>query len=164
MTGGSPNEDGGAIATNNTELADHLRKMRNHYKDDWGRGYGYNSRLDNVWAAVLNVKLKYLKESLETRKVYSHVYDVCLRGFPKPKQRDVYQDYVLVCPDRDGLYNFLANQGIQTMKNEYPFPANLRKGPIASTYEAHSLRIPCTPEHTKEEIWAVIAAINSYGR
>lgn len=154
--------DGGAIATNSKSLAEHLRKMRNHYKGDWGAGYGYNSRLDNLQAALLNVKLKYLPENLARRRKIARRYDKELVGVGKPVEREIYQDYVITTPKRDDLHRFLEEKGIETMKNEYPFPSDLTKGAMTRSYEAYSLRIPCTPEHTDEEIGRVIEAINSY--
>lgn len=155
--------DGGAIATNDPNLYLYLKQMRNHFKDNWREGFGFNSRLDNIQAAVLNVKLKYLPQYLYKRKRIATRYDkeLVIGGLPLP--RDVYQDYVITLPDhveRDNLYTYLADKGIQTMKNEYPFP--IEKGPMAEAYEMSSLRIPCTPEHEDWEIDAVVEAINSY--
>lgn len=155
--------DGGAIATNDMELAERLRKMRNHYKGAWGEGYGYNSRLDNLQAAVLNVKIKYLYENLARRRQIAERYDRELQGVGKPPKRDVYQDYVISVPKRDELQDFLKEKGIETVANEYPFPDDLTKGSLTRSYEAYSLRIPCTPEHTDEEVERVIEAINEYG-
>lgn len=156
--------DGGAIATDNTELADHLRKMRNHYKDDWGRGYGYNSRLDNIQAAVLNVKLKYLPSYIQRRKEVAQMYDRGLLGVGVVPVRDVYQDYVVTHPEAEKLQSFLEEKGVQAMRNQYPFPDDLQKRPVATSYEANSLRLPCTPEHLDSEIEYVIKAVNSYGK
>lgn len=152
--------DGGAIATNNEQLAIKLRKMRNHYKDAWEEGYGFNSRLDNVQAAILNVKLKHLPEYLARRKEIAMKYHY---GLPKeiiPPKRDVYQDYIVNVLLPIPLQSFLAERGIQTMLNEYPFP--ISKPQKATTYEHTTLRLPCTPYHTDNEIDQVIAAINEF--
>lgn len=154
--------DGGAVATNSPHLADHLRKMRNHYKDDWGAGYGYNSRLDNLQAAVLNVKLKYLAGAIAKRKHFAQMYDKGLTGVGLPEEREVYQDYIVVTPEAEGLIAHLAENGVQAMANEYPFPDGLKKKPLTAEYERNTVRLPCTPEHTEEEIQAVIKAVNSY--
>lgn len=155
--------DGGAVATNDPQMYEYLRKLRNHFKDDWRAGYGYNSRLDNIQAAVLNVKLKHLPSYLFRRKAIALKYDKGLVGVGLPPVRDIYQDYVITLPNpetRDRIHGYLADNGIQTMKNEYPFP--IEKGLMAEAYEMCSLRIPCTPEHTDEEIEYVIETINSY--
>lgn len=154
--------DGGAIATNNEHYAGHLRKMRNHYKDDWAAGFGFNSRLDNLQAAVLNIKLKYLPESLFKRKQYALMYDRGLTNVGLPEERMVYQDYVIVHPQAYKLGKHLASHGVQAMENRYQFPGGIHKGPLAKDYEANSLRLPCTPEHTEEEIQYVIDVVNSY--
>lgn len=155
--------DGGAITTNDQILYEELKIMRNHYKGDW-KQYGYNSRLDNLQAAVLNVKLDYLAENIERRKEIACRYDRELKGCELPEPREVYQDYVLIHQDRDGLYDFLSERGIECMKNEYPFPAELTKGPKARLYEATSLRIPCNAELRDEEVDYVVETINAYGR
>ncbi|MEQ1846343.1 MAG: DegT/DnrJ/EryC1/StrS family aminotransferase, partial [Nitrospira sp.] len=153
--------DGGAIATNDESLYEELKIMRNHYKGDW-KPYGYNSRLDNLQAAVLNVKLKYLPADLLRRKQIALMYDRDLIGVGLPKVRDVYQDYIISYEDRDGLKNWLTSQGIETMENGYPFPAGLYKGKRAEKYESESLRIPCNPDLTDEEVNYVIEKINEY--
>lgn len=155
--------DGGAIATNDRGIYEHLKIMRNHYKGDWGP-VGYNSRLDNVWAAVLNIKLKYLPEEIAKRKMIALRYDAELKGVGLPTVRPVYQDYIIEHPDRDGLKNHLAKLGVETMENGYPFPYGLHKGPATMQYEATSLRIPCHPDLTDEEVTHVIESINSYAR
>lgn len=154
--------DGGAIATDNTHLAAHLLKMRNHYKGDWKAGYGYNSRLDNVQAAILNVKLRYLNDDLKRRKQIATMYDNNLFGVGIPEVREVYQDYIIVFPNVLGLHEHLEKNGVETAFNHYPFPGDLEKGSLAKGYEYNSLRIPCSPEHTDEEIHYVIEKINEY--
>lgn len=158
--------DGGAIATNNDDFAKHLKKLRNHYKGDWGYGYGFNSRLDNLQAAILLVKMKYLPESIYRRKQIAMRYDRELVGVGLPKERMVYQDYIIVCRDfdhRDKLLKHLNENGIGATPNEYPFPGDIQKGLGAQAYEMCSIRLPATTEHTEEEVGAVIAAVNSYG-
>lgn len=153
--------DGGAITTNDQILYEELKIMRNHYKGDW-KLYGYNSRLDNLQAGVLNVKIDYLADNMERRRAIARRYDRELKGCMLPEPREIYQDYVLTHPERDQLYEFLRERGIETMKNEYPFPADLVKGPKARLYEATSLRIPCNAELEDFEVEYIINCINSY--
>lgn len=156
--------DGGAIATNSEELYEKLKKLRNHCKGDWGE-YGYNSRLDNLQAAVLNVKIKYLPEVIKRRKKIATMYDVGLHlSYVRPTIREVYQDYIIECPNRDGLKQYLAYCEIETMENGYPFPADLPKGPMTVSYESRTLRLPCNENLTDEEIEYVIEKINEYAR
>lgn len=156
--------DGGAIATNDKQLADRLRKMRNHYKGDWDEDFGFNSRLDNLQAAILNVKLQYLLDSLNRRRAIAERYNKELKGVGLPSPRRIYQDYVITTPEPELLIAHLKREGVDAMENTYPFPEGYVKGYTAQIYEAGSLRIPCTPEHTDEEITRVIEAVNSYGK
>lgn len=162
--------DAGAITTNDDELAEELRNLRNHYKKDYSK-WGINSRMDNLQATILNVKFKYLKETLKRRKACAKKY---LRNFlpleyagklvlPLKFEQPwrVWQDFVLDCGDRrDDLYEFLKGKGIETMKNEYPFP--IPKCPKSLAYESRTLRLPCN-EHLKlREIAYVIDAVKEF--
>jgi dTDP-4-amino-4,6-dideoxygalactose transaminase len=156
--------DGGAIATNDKQIYDHLKIMRNHYKGDWGP-YGYNSRLDNLQAAVLNIKLKYLPEAIKRRKEIAVKYDEGLAtlAIGRPVTRETYQDYIIVLEtpeDVENLSRHLSLKGIETMRNGYPYPGELTKGPKTERYEACSLRLPCHPDLTDEQVQYVIDAIN----
>jgi dTDP-4-amino-4,6-dideoxygalactose transaminase len=151
--------DGGALTTNDEQVYNYVKEARNHFKTDYSE-WGINSRLDNVQAAILNVKLKYLPIYLETRKQWAERYDKGLKGVGLPKVRDVYQDYIIQTPKRDELYDFLKERGIETMKNEYPMP--IGKLPRAQKFESEGLRLPVCPENTAEEIDYVIETINTF--
>lgn len=154
--------DAGAVVTNDAALADELRSMRNHYKDDWAP-FGFNSRLDNLQAAVLNIKIKHLPAEIARRKEIAEMYDAALQGVVElPGIRDLYQDYIIATDKRDELYEYLKKRGIETMKNGYPFPAALKKGPLTQKYEARSLRLPCNPELTDPEVEHVIMTIRAF--
>lgn len=152
--------DGGAIATNDDKFAAKLRLLRNHSKDDWS-GYGYNSRLDNVQAAVLNVKLKYLPEALKKRKEIADKYN----AITKQPARDIYQDYIIECKtdnERYALWEFLNDRGIEAVRNQYPFPEQSPKGILASGYESRTLRIPCNETMTDEEVQYVVDKLKEF--
>lgn len=153
--------DGGAIATNTKTLYEELKIMRNHYKGHWGK-YGYNSRLDNLQAAVLNVRMKYLPGYIERRKEIATLYDYGLGGVGKPGIREVYQDYIITHPKRNGLYEYLEARGIETIKNEYLFPKDLVKGPKTLKYESESLRLPCNPDLTTLQVEYIIENVNEF--
>lgn len=157
--------DGGAIATNDKALYEKLKIMRNHFKGDWGP-MGYNSRLDNLQAAVLNVKIKYLPEAIAMRKQIAEYYDKELAAVVTiPKVRQVYQDYIITLKspeERKDLAHFLFENGIETLDNGYPFPIETPKQPLAEAYEQQSLRIPCNPDLTFEETAYVAKKINDY--
>lgn len=157
--------DGGGIATNDEALYKKLKDIRNHCKDDW-TGYGWNSRLDNLQAAVLNVKIKHLPDSLKRRKEIATIYDTDLpERIARPIERDTYQDYIVTFKteeERDDVYDHLKENGIETMKNGYPFPSANPKGSKTLDYEARSLRLPCNEVLTDEEVQSVIKEIHVF--
>lgn len=153
--------DAGGIATNDRALYEKLKIMRNHFKGDWGP-VGYNSRLDNLQAAILNIKLKYLSKELSIRREFVKMYDEGLLFVKKPVARLVYQDYIIATDDRDGLFDYLKSVGIETMKNGYPFPDIVQKLPLTVAYEDSSLRLPCNGELSYDDIDYIIKHINKY--
>lgn len=153
--------DGGAIAVNDGGLYEELLVMRNHYKGRWDK-YGFNSRLDNLQASVLNVKLQYLPDYIRRRKEIADEYGRRLRGVGLDTERGVYQDYIITTPSPAALQSFLAERGVETMLNGYPFPAQLTKGPMTNIYESTSLRLPCYPELENEQLDYVITQINDF--
>lgn len=153
--------DGGAVATDNPIIADYLRRARNHFKGERGP-VGLNSRLDNLQAAVLNVKLKYLPEHIFARKQIAQMYDTGLVNVELPKKRQIYQDYIIYHERADDLYEYLKAYGVETMKNGYPFADGVEKGPKTVEFEAHSLRLPCNPDLSKSEVQYVIDTLNAF--
>lgn len=153
--------DAGAVALNDPDKADWLRRARNHFKGENGP-VGLNSRMDNIQAAVLNVKMKYLGEYIKRRKEIARMYDAGLLKVVLPSPREVYQDYIIEHPDVPGLMQHLADHGIETMANGYPFAEGVKKGMKTIAYEANSLRIPCNPDLTDEQVKFVIKKINDY--
>lgn len=156
--------DGGGIATNSEEMYLKLKQLRNHDKGAWAE-VAYNSRLDNIQAAVLNVKIKYLPDAIKRRKEIAQMYDTGITHVlvKKPSIRDVYQDYIIESSVVIDLQTYLWNAGIETMFNGYPFPAMYPKKQKAREYEHRSLRLPCNENLTNEEVQFVIDTINGYG-
>ncbi len=120
--------DGGAIVTNNDELAAFARLYANHGRmDKYNHAIeGINSRLDGIQAAVLNVKLKYLDKWNNQRKKIAALYDEGLpQGISTPKttpaSEHVYHLYVVQVPNREKLQALLAEKGIDTGIH-YPMP------------------------------------------
>lgn len=170
--------DAGGLTTNNKEVYEYVREARNHFKND-NSGFGINSRMDNLQAAILNVKFKYLPSFLARREEIAQKYKA-LEGVELPNYQEgrVWQDYIIRLPARydmsedkyepdnyrrDKLYEFLKENGIETMKNEYPWTPEFSKPPLAAKYEAETLRIPCNPDLTSEEVDFVIEKINAFG-
>lgn len=160
--------DAGALTTNSDEIADEVRELRNHYKKDYSK-WGINSRMDNLQACILNVKFKYLPITLAKRKAVAERYlkelasleDDYKFELPKTQEGRVWQDFCIDAGDkRDALYDFLKAAGIETMKNEYPFP--ILKGPKALIYEHSTLRIPCNEHLMLKEVKYVIEKIKEF--
>ncbi len=136
--------DGGAIFTNDDELAKMLRGMANHgmfvrYYHDY---VGVNSRLDSIQAAILKIKLQKLDEYAAARNFAASYYDKAFAGNPKlrtparfPKSTHVFHQYTIVSDnvDRAALIDFLAKRDIPAMIY-YPVPLHMQKAYQDSRY------------------------------
>jgi dTDP-4-amino-4,6-dideoxygalactose transaminase len=119
--------DGGALVTNDDNLAERVALLRDHGRNEEGEvvAWGTNSRLDNIQAAILNIKLKTFKKDMERRREIATMYDKALREIddlilpPAPdadeKHYDVYQNYEIESGHRDELKSFLAKCGVGTI-------------------------------------------------
>lgn len=119
--------DGGCVVTNSDETNDRLRQMRDHGRDANGEvvGWGLNSRLDNLQAAILRWKLKHYDEYITHRRDLAQIYHAELDGLtglklpPCPENSgdhfDIYQNYEISCDGREELRSYLKAQGIGTM-------------------------------------------------
>lgn len=138
--------DGGAIFTNNDELAKKMRVIANHGMDV--RYYhdvvGVNSRLDSIQAAVLDVKLKYLDDYIKARRHAADYYDKAFAGNPKitiparsPESTHVFHQYTVKLNgiDRNDLQKVLAQKGIPAMIY-YPVPLHLQKAYKTDRYKS----------------------------
>ena len=155
--------DAGAVTTNDEAMHKELKDMREHYKYNPGK-YGFNSRLDEIQAAILNVKMKYLPDILKRRQEIADLYDAGLKGVTLPTKREgrVYQDYIIRTDKREELAAFLKEQGIETLKNDYHFPDDCPK-PLDTVFlEAETLRLPCNDVLEDDEIKYVIEKVNEF--
>lgn len=129
--------DGGAIFTNDDELAVKLKMTANHgqSKQYYHDVVGCNSRLDSIQAAILDIKLRYLDEYCDARRKVADYYDNAFAGNPKIKtpfraaySRHVFHQYTLILEgvDRNGLKQFLADNNIPAMIY-YPVPGHKQK-------------------------------------
>jgi UDP-2-acetamido-2-deoxy-ribo-hexuluronate aminotransferase len=137
--------DGGAIFTNDDELAKQLRVVVNHgmtvrYYHDY---VGVNSRLDSIQAAVLKVKLKYLDEYCSKRSAAAAFYSKAFANNPKLRtpvhfehSTHVYHQYTLVLDgvDRDGLIAHMNSMGVPVMIY-YPVPLHMQKAYLDPRYK-----------------------------
>lgn len=123
--------DGGAVITRDAGLADKLRKLRNYGQTSRyvHQSRGINSRLDELQAAILRVKLKYLDAHNQTRRELAAIYDSRLRAVVTPRTapdiRHVYHLYVIGDGRRDQLMTELKARGIGTLIH-YPIPIHLQ--------------------------------------
>ncbi len=119
--------DGGALVTDDDEMARKVRLMRDHGRDEKGAYglWGVNSRLDNLQAAILNVRLKTYDQAVQRRRFLAGLYDKNLNGISQlvlppapgsdPDRFDIFQNYEIEAENRDGLKTFLEQNGIRTL-------------------------------------------------
>ena len=172
--------EGGAVTTNDPELAKRVRLLR-----DWGaeRKYhhdlkGFNYRLEGVQGAVLGVKMKYIEGWTESRRRHAARYDKLLQGTsygrpaPEGDTRHVYHVYALRHAKRDLLQKHLEARAVQTGIH-YPIPVHLQKCfaelghkpgdfPNAERIALETLSIPMFPEMTEPQQDEVVAALREW--
>ena len=174
--------DGGAVATNDAELAERVRQLGHHGERSRYEHIrvGFNSRLDALQAAILSVKLKSLDAWIEARRVRACVYEELLGplgvGVPRSThERDhVYNYYVIRVPDggRDALAAHLAEGGIETAVY-YPTPLHLQPAyrhlgygpgdfPVAEAATREVLTLPVAPEIPIEAVREVAETIAAF--
>ena len=175
------NGDGGAVTTNDKDLATILRQMRNigqieKYKHDI---IGYNSRLDTIHAAVLSLKLKKLDAWNNKRRKAALWYKsflsktpVVLPIEPTSTRNGNFHLFVIRTPKRDSLLEFLKNRGVG-VGIHYPIPIHLQKSlsslgykkgdfPITEKYANEMLSLPIYPEITREQVRFVCKQIKEF--
>ncbi len=171
--------DAGMIVTDNEDLAKKLRMLRDYGKSERNSAklHGYNSRLDDIQAAILSVKLKYLDMWNNERRKIAFIYDILLKNnFKIPienkNNKHVYHLYVIKTDKRDELQNFLKNKGIGSVIH-YPIPIHLQPAyeylgykegdfPKAEQYASEILSLPIFPELENEEIQEVVKVIKEF--
>ena len=172
--------DGGAVATNHKGLAAEIRKLRNHGSMKRSHhSIGYNSRLDDIHAAVLRVKLKRVDGWSERRREIARLYDQGLANAPMtlpftpPGYEHVYHLYVVDSDGRDGLQAYLLSKGI-TALTHYPIaihqqegfpwgrPARVGSLPVTEESAASVLSLPMYPELTNEEVGRVTEEVMNW--
>ena len=170
--------DAGAVTTNDTELATVIRALANYgsQKKYVFKYQGINSRMSEVDAAVLGVKLKYLDEDNKKRQqlaayYYAHISNPLIT-LPKriADEENVYHQFPIFCERRDELQAFLAEHGIQTLIH-YPIPPhqqecfrewNNRSYPITEKIHQQELSIPMNQVITEEEAQEVVRWVNAF--
>jgi dTDP-4-amino-4,6-dideoxygalactose transaminase len=170
--------DAGAVTTNDDELAAVVRAVANYGSQ---RKYvfkycGRNSRLDEIQAAVLDVKLKHLDEDVAIRKQVARRYidgiknPAIITPIVKDWDAHVFHIFTIRCAERDRLQQYLTENGIQTIIH-YPIPPHKQECykewnelnfPITEQIHAEELSLPMSPVMLDEEIEKIINSLNLF--
>jgi dTDP-4-amino-4,6-dideoxygalactose transaminase len=173
--------DSGAIMTNRDDIIDRIRALRNH--GSLKRSYhsmGYNSRLDDLHAGILSVKLKQITRWSDRRREIAALYTEGLKDtglklpFEKPGYRHVYHLYIIETENRDAMLKYLNDSGIDA-KTHYPIAIHQQEGypwgkpadldvslPLSEKSAASVISLPMFPELMQEEIDYVIGKVLSW--
>ncbi len=173
--------DGGMVVTDHADLAARIRALRAHggRKKYFHEEVGLNSRLDEIQAAVLRIKLRHLEEWTRARRAVAERYNDGLAEltslqtpFEEPGCRNVYHQYTIGTPRRDELQTFLRAHAISTMIY-YPLPLHLQPAyahlggkpgdlPNAEAAAASVLSLPISPDLEREDQDHVIEVIREF--
>ena len=172
--------DGGAIVTDDEALAKEMRIYRNYGSEKryYNKVVGTNSRLDEIQAALLKVRLKHAHELNEEKQAIAAEYDARLDNplIELPRVREgadhIYHQYVIRCKDRDRLIGYLKDKGISTIIH-YPIPPHLAQAyeylghskgdyPITESCADEVLSIPMYNGMLKEEQDYTIDMLNAF--
>jgi len=171
--------DGGAVTTNDDTLAQTIRALANYGSEEKyvNKYKGLNSRLDEIQAAVLDVKLKYLDADNNRRREIAKYYidninhpDIIVPQWPADEKAHVWHLFVIRTKERMRLQQYLAWNDIQTLIH-YPTPPTKQEAygehnhlTFAITEQIHEevLSLPISPVLTDEEVQQIVDAINSY--
>ena len=178
--------DAGAVTTNDDQLAEIVRTLGNYgSKDKYVNDYqGLNSRLDEIQAAFLDVKLKYIDAENQRRREIAQYYCENIKNpvivlpvkynfqistFQFPLSH-VWHLFIIRCPQRDKLQKYLAENGIQTLIH-YPIPPHKQKAykewnersfPITELIHAEVLSLPISPVMREDEVKNIVDVVNNY--
>jgi dTDP-4-amino-4,6-dideoxygalactose transaminase len=170
--------DSGAVTTNDDELARVVRALANYgsekkYVNEY---QGLNSRMDEIQAAFLDVKLKHLDEDNEKRRNVARYYIENIKhpDIKLPVIKDwnahVFHIFTILTPRRDELQQHLAENGVQTLIH-YPIPPhkqlaykewNALSLPVAELIHSQELSLPISQVITEEEVERVVSIVNAY--
>jgi len=170
--------DSGAVTTNDDQLFNTVNALRNYgsvkkYENIY---QGLNSRLDEIQAAFLNVKLKYIQKDIESRrriaKYYLNNINNTILSLPKVRNQEghVWHLFVIQTPERAKLQAYLNKKDIETLIH-YPIPPNKQKAyyeynnldfPISNLLHDQLLSLPISPVITIEELDKIILVLNEF--
>lgn len=171
--------DSGAVSTNHNELATVVRALANYgsHKKYENKYLGLNSRMDEIQAAFLSVKLKYIDKENEQRRNIAEYYlkniknpAIILPDLPIHREEHVWHLFVISTRERDNLQQHLLNNNIETLIH-YPIPPHKQVAykelndielPISEKIHQQALSLPVDPTMTKADIMEVIKVLNEY--
>ncbi|MBK8551325.1 MAG: DegT/DnrJ/EryC1/StrS family aminotransferase [Ignavibacteria bacterium] len=173
--------EGGAVTTNDDEIALKVKMLRDHgsVKKYYHESYGHNYRMEGIQGAVLGVKLKYLKDWTQKRRAAAKKYIELLKDVKQIKLPSelsdlshVYHLFVIQTPDRDNLQKFLNENEISNGLH-YPIPLHLQKCfehlgykkgdfPVTEKLADECLSLPMFPHLTDEQIEFVCNKIKEF--
>jgi dTDP-4-amino-4,6-dideoxygalactose transaminase len=169
--------DGGMVVTNDEDLSNRLKKLRNYGQSSQKYYYdfvGINSRLDELQAAILRTKLRYLDEWNEKRRNLAGIYNELLEnsGAITPTEKEyakhVYHLYVIQHKQRDKLQQYLLSQGIQSLIH-YPVPVHAQKAynrsdrlPNTEKIVDKILSLPVSPWLNESEVTEISEKTKSF--
>lgn len=172
--------DAGAVVTDDENVAEKIKLFRNHgQKPPEIVCYGETSRLDNLQAAILNVKFKYVSKWIDRRREIAKIYEKGLNNIseiklpPTPdtdlKYFDIYQNYVIKAEERDVLLGFLKENGVETLikdpiaNHQHPkLGLSHFKLPLTEKLAKEVISLPMYPELTEEQIEYVIKCVRKF--
>ncbi|WP_231427792.1 DegT/DnrJ/EryC1/StrS aminotransferase family protein [Pedobacter sp. Leaf250] len=171
--------DGGAVTTNDDELATTIRALANYGSNEKYVNVfqGLNSRLDEIQASVLDIKLKYIDSDNQKRKIIAKRYiseirnsKITLPELPANENEHVWHLFVIRTKERQALQDYYSDNGIQTLIH-YPIPPH-RQGafremnhlvfPITEKIHSEVLSLPISPVMTEDDVDIVINKTNQY--
>jgi len=170
--------DAGAVTTNNEQLANIISALRNYgsHKKYENIYQGINSRLDEIQAAFLNVKLKYIQQDINGRRKVANYYLENIKStkiiLPKliKQEGHVWHLFVIRIQGRDELQKYLLDNGVQTLIH-YPIPPHKQKAykeynklsfQITEKIHLESLSLPMSSKLDEDEIKAIVKVINNF--
>ena len=168
--------DAGAITINDVELADIIRTIGNYGSHQkYVHNYlGRNSRMDELQAAMLDVKLQYLDADNVRRKEIATLYINKVKNpqvrMPLMDRDSVWHIFPVICPRRDNLQQYLREHGVETQIH-YPIPPHKQKCyvdwnhlsfPITEQIHAQELSLPCHQAMTQEEADRIVDLLNDF--
>jgi len=172
--------DGGAVTTNDNELAGRIRALRNYgcKTKSQAEHQGINSRLDEIQAAILNVKLKHLDRENQRRKEIAKFYldNVKNQKLILPTEESTFSHvwhlFVVRCKHRDKFQRHLMDKGIETMVH-YPLPPHKQKAysqwntlsyPLTEKIHNEVLSLPLNSALEDADVRRIVEAANCYGK